>query len=98
MAKRKFGRYAVDISDKQVYGFEPNRYSQTVTTVCTISGDIEIGIHIEIMTWREDWLFRQMFSPQRRAQIRHYRITNISECYIDKHTNKVTAEWFLQMA
>ena len=86
MAKRKFGTYTVDVTKIS----SKTRSDGLIETRAKIVGDIEIGISIDIMTWREDWLAAQMFGKEKAGD---YKLVNVGNNLQSSTENLVIAVW-----
>lgn len=88
MVKRKFGRYTVSVGKTS----KTKRSDGLIETRTEIEGDVEIGIQIETMTWREDWLAQQVFG---KNESDNYRLINVQNCWLNNtcEKNLVTAVW-----
>lgn len=87
--RKKFGGYTVDY--KKVF-CGVNTDAKTVDAIIQITGDIEIGIKIERMTWREDWLKEVLF----RNNASKYRIVHLENNFIQYspvEVNEVTVRF-----
>lgn len=85
MAKRKFGNYTVNIKK----GAIGTRSDGLIQAECTLTGDIEIGIKMETMTWREDWLAKQLFGDDASR----YRLINVENRFSGYCVNRVISVW-----
>lgn len=87
---RNFGGYKVKVKRGDLTKIGEGEYM----SVIEIIGDIEIGIEIDNMTWREDWLRNILFGEG--ASIRDYRIVSINNQISsreDGEHNVVTSVW-----
>lgn len=69
MAIRKFGGYRINVENIK----KSKRKDGSVKVSLDLSGNIEIGIEIDKMTWREDWVMNQVF----KDNANQYRMTNL---------------------
>lgn len=67
MAIRKFGSYRINVENIK----KSKRKDGTIKVSLDLSGNIEIGIEIDRMTWREDWVMEQVF----KKDASNYRMT-----------------------
>ena len=89
--KKKFGTYRVDF--KKI-GKPVVREGGLVETKALITGDIEIGIDIDLYSWTGDWLREATFGDEASE----YRLVTIVNSYQEdnekgEEVNKVTACW-----
>ncbi|MBO7734724.1 MAG: hypothetical protein J6S67_19345, partial [Methanobrevibacter sp.] len=81
---KKFGRYTVNATK----GIKRERSDGLIETQTTIMGNIEIGLQIDPMTWRGDWLRDFMFGKDAAK----YRLLNVENQTIDVRINGVPTE------
>lgn len=82
--KKKFGRYTVDFTKlNQII-----RSDGLVETQCAIMGNIEIGIEMDILSYRGDWLREAIF----KNKADKYRLINIENHIFDVTINGVPTE------
>lgn len=55
--RKKFGGYTINCTKPQSRHID----SDTIESVVELSGNIEIGLEIDRMTWREDWLLKLIY-------------------------------------
>lgn len=87
---RKFGIYKVKVKKRELVEIREGEYKSLIEII----GDIEIGIHIDNMTWREDWLRDLLFGEG--ASVRDYRVVSIDNQISSKEDgehNIVTSIW-----
>jgi hypothetical protein len=86
----KFGGYKVKVKKSPLTKIEEGEYK----SVIEIIGDIEIGIEIDNMSWREDWLREIVFGKNTSAK--SHRISSIDNHLNnngDVPSNVVTSFW-----
>ncbi len=85
--KKKFGSYVVNF--KKV-GKPVKRIDGLYQTEAVITGDVEIGIEMETMSWREDWLKEATFGKE---DAKNWRLVNVLNDMDSYDYNKITAAW-----
>jgi len=81
---RKFDGYTVDFTklNKKI------RSDRLIETQSALMGNIEIGIQIDPMTWRGDWLRKMVFGKEAD----NYQLINVENHIFDITINGVPTE------
>lgn len=82
--KKKFDGYTVDFTKIN----QTTRSDGLIETQCAIMGNIEIGIEIDPLTFRGDWLCKAIFKDESHK----YRLLNVENHIFDVTINGVPTE------
>lgn len=85
--RKKFGGYTINCSKLEIREtMDPNIYEVKIS----LWGNIEIGIEINRMTWREDWILQAAFKDNytkysiiKLEQNDHYKKDPTSGCSVE---------------